>query len=123
MICSLEDNQLTRMSSINTYVSSVSFVLLILYLFGVSFSSIFSFFQFIFGSGFPLQRHSILMDFCFEFFVIFGFSNAGANLSNCSKLALSPTNQTKQKSFQSNLLQWLTSNFNRHIRYSYTNFI
>jgi hypothetical protein len=74
-------------------VSSASFVLLILYLFGVSFSSFLSFFQVIFGSAFPLQRHSILIVFCFEFFVIFGFSSAGANLSACSKLALSPKDQ------------------------------
>jgi len=78
------------MSSINRYVSSVSFVLLILYLFGVSFISILSFFHVIFGSCFPLQRHSILIDFCFGFFVILAFSNEGANLSDCSKLALSP---------------------------------
>jgi hypothetical protein len=83
------------MSSINTYVSSVSFVLLILYLFGVSLISILFFFHVIFGSGFPLQRHSILIDFCFRFFVIFGLSNAGANLSNCSKLALSPIQKHK----------------------------
>ncbi len=92
------------MSSINTYVSSVSFVLLILYLFAVSFRSFFSFFQLIFGSGLPLQRHSILIDFCFKFFVIFGFSSAGANLSNCSKLALSPTDE-KKRAFRSNLFQ------------------
>jgi len=84
------------MSSINKFVSSVSFVLLILYLFGVSFISVLFFFHVIFGSCFPLQRHSILIDFCFVFLVIFGFSNAGANLSNCSKLALSPIKKNKE---------------------------
>jgi len=71
-------------------VSSASFTLLILYLLGVSLISVFSFFHVTFGSCFPLQRHSILIDFCFVSFVVLGFSNAGAILSNCSKLALSP---------------------------------
>jgi hypothetical protein len=53
----------------------------------VSFISVLSFFHIAFGSCFPLQRHSILIDFCFSSFVILGFSNAGAILSVCSNLA------------------------------------
>jgi hypothetical protein len=82
--------KLTKISRINKYVSSDSFVLVILYLLAVSFISVLSFFHVTFGSCLPLQRHSILIDFCFVSFVVLGFSNAGAILSNCSKLALSP---------------------------------
>ena len=82
--------KLTKISNVNKYVSSFSFVLLILYLFGESFISVLSFFHVIFGSALPLQRHSILIDFCFVSFVVRGLSKAGANLSTCSKLALSP---------------------------------
>ncbi len=69
---------------------------MILYLFAVSLISVLSFFHVIFGSCLPLQRHSILIDFCLTSLVIFGFSNAGAILSNCSKFALSPI-QKKHK--------------------------
>lgn len=82
---------LTKISRINIYESAVvSFVFVILYLFGVSFNSVLSFFHVIFGSGLPLQRHSILIDFCLASLVIFGFSKAGAALSDCSIAALSP---------------------------------
>ena len=111
------------MSRVNRYVSSASLVLLILYLLGVSLISVFPFFQLAFGSCLPLQRHSILIDFSLLFFVIFGFSKAGVNLSIWSRLALSPT---ERKFFPSRFLHSvssLTRYFNTDIRDRCSNFI
>lgn len=59
--------------------------------------SVLAFFHVALGSNLPLQRYSILIDFSTGSFVIFAFSSDGANLSDGSKVALSP--RTKLKIF------------------------